>query len=288
MSRSLAPSPIATVCAMVTPSSAANCRSASALRARSTTGPSTRPVSRPSTTSSVFASEWSRPRSATRSSVIAVNPPLTTATAYPRRLRVRTSVRPPGVSRTRPRTASTELTGRPASSATRARSDASKSSSPAIAASVTRATSSRHPASAASISITSPCTRVESTSITTRRRARRHSVAASTAMSMRWATASAASSVLSRAVSPPETSRSYEARGELDSRRMRSMFAPQEASRRATPAKAPGARDGPSTTTWWRPEAGSATASSRAVTSISTPSRAAAAASAVRSARPSP
>ena len=83
--------------------------------------------------------------------------------------RVRASVQlTPGA-----RTRSTASTGSPSSRRTRARRDCSKSSSPAIAAAVTRATSASQPASAASISMTSPCTRVESTSMTTRRFARR-------------------------------------------------------------------------------------------------------------------
>lgn len=55
MSRSLAPSPIATVWASGTPASAANRRSSRALPARSTISPTTLPVSLPSTISSVLA-----------------------------------------------------------------------------------------------------------------------------------------------------------------------------------------------------------------------------------------
>ncbi len=71
----------------------------------------------------------------------------------------------------------------PASSRTRARNESAKSRSPRIAASVTAATSGPQPARSASISITSPCTRVESTSITTSRLARRCSPDRSTATS---------------------------------------------------------------------------------------------------------
>jgi hypothetical protein len=55
MSRSLAPSPTATVCDSGTSACAANRRSAAAFPARSITWPVTRPVSLPSATSSVLA-----------------------------------------------------------------------------------------------------------------------------------------------------------------------------------------------------------------------------------------
>ncbi len=55
MSRSLAPSPTATDWLSGTPAAAANCRSARSLPGRSTISPATRPVSRPSATSSVLA-----------------------------------------------------------------------------------------------------------------------------------------------------------------------------------------------------------------------------------------
>ena len=55
MSRSLAPSPTATVWDSGTPASAANRRSASALAARSITGPDSRPVSLPAEISSELA-----------------------------------------------------------------------------------------------------------------------------------------------------------------------------------------------------------------------------------------
>ena len=66
------------------------------------------------------------------------------------------------------------------------RSDCSKSSSPRMAASVTRATSSSQPACAASISITSPWISVESTSITISRIAAAERFAGCTARSMPW------------------------------------------------------------------------------------------------------
>src|SRR3954447_16812635 len=55
MSRSLAPSPTATVCSSGMPYSAANRRSARALPGRSTISPTSPPVSRPSATSRVLA-----------------------------------------------------------------------------------------------------------------------------------------------------------------------------------------------------------------------------------------
>ena len=55
MSRSLAPSPMATVWDSGTPASAANRRSAAALPARSITGPDSRPVSFPPLISSTLA-----------------------------------------------------------------------------------------------------------------------------------------------------------------------------------------------------------------------------------------
>ena len=55
MSRSLAPSPTATVWDSATPASVANLRSASAFPARSITGPRRRPVSLPPVISSSLA-----------------------------------------------------------------------------------------------------------------------------------------------------------------------------------------------------------------------------------------
>ena len=76
MSRSLAPSPIATVAACGDPGLGGERGAApAALPARSTTGPTIRPVSRPSTTSSSFAAAKSMPRSAAIRSVTGVKPP---------------------------------------------------------------------------------------------------------------------------------------------------------------------------------------------------------------------
>ena len=114
------------------------------------------------------------PRSAASLSVIWLKPPLTIANWYPSRFSVRTSVRAPGASSIASYTSSSAEAGSPSSAATRLRSDSAKSSSPRIACSVTSATSSSRPACAASISITSPWIRVESTSITISRLARRY------------------------------------------------------------------------------------------------------------------
>ena len=74
-----------------------------------------------------------------------------------------------------------------------------------MAASVIARTSSRQPAWPASISITSPWTRVESTSITTSRMPCRSSVAGCTATSTDCAAASSARMTRSRSGSTPET-----------------------------------------------------------------------------------
>ena len=171
MSRSLAPSPIATVRASGSPSSAANSRSAAAFPARSTTSPTTRPVSRPSRDLEpvgprVVDAELARRVGSTTS----MKPPETTATVKPSRLRVRTRVRAPGVRRTASRTSSSTDAGRPArrgdpgAQALR-RSPARR----AWRASVTAATSAARPACSASSSMTSSWMSVESTSMTTRR-----------------------------------------------------------------------------------------------------------------------
>ena len=78
-----------------------------------------------------------------------MNPPDTTATVKPSRLRVRTRVRAPAVNCTAARTSSRTSTGSPLSTATRSRRLWAKSSSPRIAASVTAATSTSRPAWAA-------------------------------------------------------------------------------------------------------------------------------------------
>ena len=112
-----------------------------------------------------------------------MNPPDTTPQRKPSRLRVRIVVRAPGVRASSSATSSSTDAGSPRKVATRRRSDSAKSSSPRIAASVTALTSASAPDRAASISITSPCTRVESTSNTISRLLRRASPARSTATS---------------------------------------------------------------------------------------------------------
>ncbi len=92
-------------------------------------------------------------------------------------------MRAPGVSSISSATSSSTSAGSPARVATRWCSDSAKSSSPRIAASVMAATASSAPARAASISMTSPWIRVESTSKTIRRLARRSRLYFSTAMS---------------------------------------------------------------------------------------------------------
>ena len=74
-----------------------------------------------------------------------------------------------------------------------------------MAASVTAATDGPHPARSASRSMTSPCSRVESASITIRCLDRRCSPAACTAMSIRHRAASSASARRSRSRSAPAT-----------------------------------------------------------------------------------
>ena len=74
-----------------------------------------------------------------------------------------------------------------------------------MAASVTRATSASCPAWAASISITSPWIRVESTSITINRTPRRCSDSRCTARSMPSRTASAVSTGRNVSAGAPET-----------------------------------------------------------------------------------
>ncbi len=79
MSMSLAPSPTAMVRASGTPAAAAKRVNASALPARSTTGPANSPVTTPPSSASSLAARWSMPRSVTSGSITWVNPPLTTA-----------------------------------------------------------------------------------------------------------------------------------------------------------------------------------------------------------------
>ena len=249
MSRSFAPSPIAMVRDIATPSAAANRRSAAALPARSMTVPTTRPVSRPSTTSSRLASACSMPSRSARGRTISMKPPDTRATVKPSRLRVRTSVRAPGVSRTSARTSSSTDVGRPARCATRSRKLAAKSSSPRMARSVTAATSGPRPACAAISSITSSWISVESTSIITSRRPRRARPAGETATSTPCAAATPASTCRSPATSAPETSISTVVTGQREIRRMRSMLPPPAAIDSAMARMACGSSGAPRTVT---------------------------------------
>ena len=162
-------------------------------------------------------------------------------------------VRAPAVSRSSPRTSSRTPSSSPASSPTRSRSDAAKSSSPRMAAVVTLATSSAQPARAASRSMTSSRIRVESTSITISRSARRCSPPRWTATSMPWVTATRARSSRSRTGSPPEISISMQVTGRRASRPIRSMLAPLAAIRPAMAVIAAGVSGLPSTVTCSRP-----------------------------------
>ena len=162
-------------------------------------------------------------------------------------------MRAPGVSRRLARTESRTDASSPASSAVRSRSEAAKSSSPRIADSVTLATSSAHPARAASRSMTSSWIRVESTSITMSRIARRCRPPRCTATSTPLSAATCASAVRSGAGSAPDTSSSMQVTGSLASRVIRSMFAPLAAIRPATAAIASGRSGLPSTVTCNRP-----------------------------------
>jgi hypothetical protein len=78
---------------------------------------------------------------------------------------------------------------------------------------VIRATCSSQPAWAASISMTSPWIRVESTSITISRMERRSRLAGWTAMSIPWLAASAASRGRRTSVSTPEMAKSMAVTG---------------------------------------------------------------------------
>ena len=253
MSRSLAPSPIAMVRESAIPSSRANRRSASALAARSTTAPSTRPVRTPSRTSSRFASTCSMPSRSASGRTISMNPPETSPTVNPRRLRVRTSVRAPGVRRTCARTWSSTDAGRPASSATRSCRLSAKSSSPRMARSVTAVTSASRPAWTAISSMTSSWIRVESTSMTTRRRPRRARPAGDTATSTPKAAATADRTRRRPLTSAPDTSISIVVTGQREIRRMRSMLPPCSAIASAMADMASAVMGEPSTVTCSRP-----------------------------------
>ena len=102
------------------------------------------------------------------------------------------------------------------------------------------ATSGPNPAASASISMTSPRIKVESTSRTTSRIARRCRPAACTATSTPTLAASLASTAFSRATSTPDTSRSRAVTGQRAIRMMRSMFPPTSEIRPATAARALG------------------------------------------------
>ena len=106
----------------------------------------------------------------------------------------------------------------------------------------------------------SPLTSVESTSITTRRMARRCRPPRCTATSTPRSTDSRARSARSTAGSAPEMSNSMQVTGRCASREIRSMFAPLAAIRPAMAAIAAGASGLPSTVTCRlpRPRAGSA------------------------------
>jgi hypothetical protein len=105
------------------------------------------------------------------------------------------------------------------------------------------ATCSPQPASAASTSMNSPWTSVESTSITMSRLPRRCRPAFSTAMSTPVSVAAAVSAVRSGPDLAPETISSRLVTGWSDSREMESMLPPISAMAVATPPTAP-ARSG--------------------------------------------
>ena len=146
ISRSFAPSPIATIRATGTPYRSASSSSVARFAAPSMIGPETFPVRRPPTTSKRFARTWSMPASAARGSITSWNPPETSAVAQPAAFARRTSSSAPGVGTSEERTSASTESSSPSSSATRARSDAAKSSSPRIAAVVISSTSARTPA----------------------------------------------------------------------------------------------------------------------------------------------
>ena len=168
-------------------------------------------------------------------------------------------MRAPGASRSSCLTSSSTDSSSPASMATRSRSEAAKSSSPRMAASVILAICAAQPARAASRSITSPAISVESTSMTTSRIARRCSPPRCTATSTPCWVASRASSSRSGCGSAPDTSNSMQVTGWSASRSIRSMFAPLAAIRPAMAATAAGLSGRPITVTcsWPRCRAGS-------------------------------
>ncbi len=140
-------------------------------------------------------------------------------------------------------------TSRPASSATRSRSDCANSTSPRMAAAVSSATASAQPASAARSSMASSWSSVESTSIMISRMARRCRPPRWTATSTPSSAASWASVARSMTGSAPETSNSMQVTGWWASRPIRSMLAPLAAIRPAMAATTAGASGRPSTVT---------------------------------------
>ena len=130
-----------------------------------TIGAITRPVRRPSATSSRLASTTSKPTSRRIRSASGMKPPDTRPVTAPRARIVRTRVRAPGIRRARSRWISSKIvSGSPASSATRASSAGPKASSPRIARRVIAATSALTPTRSASSSIVSIVMMVESRS----------------------------------------------------------------------------------------------------------------------------
>ena len=103
--------------------------------------------------------------------------------------------------------------------------------------------------------MTSSWMRVESTSMTTRRRPRRARPAGATAMSTPWTCDSRASSRRRTRTSAPETSNSTVVTGYRESLRMRSMLAPWAAIREVTAATALARRGAPNRTTRHAPGA---------------------------------
>ena len=122
-----------------------------------------------------------------------------------------------------------------------------------MADSVTLATSAAQPARSASRSMTSSWIRVESTSITISRIARRSRPARWTATSTPLSTATWARVLRSDTGSAPDTSSSTQVTGSLASLVMRSMLAPSAAIPPATAATALGWSGLPSTVTCSRP-----------------------------------
>lgn len=122
-----------------------------------------------------------------------------------------------------------------------------------MACSVTAATSASQPACAANSSMTSSWISVESTSMTTRRWARRCRPAETTATSTPIRAAAVASAVRSGSVSTPDTANSTAVTGYLASRKIRSMLPPVAVILAAMAAVDSAVSGCPSTVTWERP-----------------------------------